>query len=72
MVLFYGQYSNEKNGYNIVTESNNKIYLSYQDIHIAVQRSAERIIASDFMPDFILAIGSGGLIPARILRTFLK
>jgi hypothetical protein len=32
---------------------------------------AERINAANFKPDVIVAIGSGGFIPARILRTFL-
>jgi uncharacterized protein len=54
-----------------VTNGNNKVYLSYQDIHVAVKRCAEKIQASSFMPDLILAIGAGGLIPARILRTFI-
>src|SRR5690349_510967 len=32
---------------------------------------AERIASSGFDPDLIVAIGSGGFIPARILKTFL-
>lgn len=53
-------------------ESNNKIYLTYQDIHLLVKKTAEQIIAADFVPDMILAIGAGGLIPARILRTYIN
>ncbi|MBP7095474.1 MAG: phosphoribosyltransferase [Spirochaetia bacterium] len=45
--------------------------LTYQDIHRTVRSIAERIAASGWSPDLIVAIGSGGFIPARMLRTFL-
>jgi len=48
-----------------------KLHFTYQDIHRTAQSIAERVKASDFSPDIIVAIGSGGFIPARILRTFL-
>lgn len=49
-----------------------KYHLSYARIHTTVKAMAERIRASGFAPDLIVAIGSGGFIPARILRTFLE
>lgn len=49
-----------------------KYYISYNRIHQLIQQSAATIAQSGFKPDFILAIGGGGFIPARILRTFLK
>lgn len=48
-----------------------KVYVSYDQIHMLCQKTGERILA-EFRPDLIIAIGGGGFIPARILRTFLK
>jgi hypoxanthine phosphoribosyltransferase len=48
-----------------------KYFLSYEHIHLSVKALAERIRTSEFVPDIIVAIGSGGFIPARILRTFI-
>lgn len=48
-----------------------KVYVSYDQIHQLCQRAGDRILR-EFRPDLILAIGGGGFIPARILRTFLK
>jgi len=47
-----------------------KVYFSYEDIHEAVSASVERVKA--FRPDVIVAIGGGGFIPARMLRTEVK
>lgn len=47
-----------------------KMYITYNNIHQLCQESAEKI--KQFKPDLIIAIGGGGFIPARILRTFLK
>jgi hypoxanthine phosphoribosyltransferase len=47
-----------------------KIYISYNHIHQLCQEIAPKILELDI--DFIIAIGGGGFIPARILRTFLK
>src|SRR5208337_278166 len=52
--------------------SNMKIYLSYEQIHNTVQDIATRIKADGFDPDVIVAIGTGGFIPARILKTYLN
>ncbi len=46
-------------------------WFTYDDIHRTVRELASRIEASGFKPDAIVAIGSGGFIPARILRTFI-
>ena len=45
-----------------------KLFYSYNDIHnICVEKAT--LINKEFVPDVILAIGGGGLIPARILRS---
>lgn len=54
--------------YNLRME---KRFFSYQDIHRTAKRMAERVAELGFTPDVIVAIGSGGFIPARIMRTFL-
>ncbi|KAI9896712.1 hypothetical protein N3K66_008884 [Trichothecium roseum] len=48
-----------------------KIYVTYNDVHKLCQQSAEKILA-DFQPQLMIAIGGGGYVPARILRSFLK
>ncbi len=48
-----------------------KIYYSYNHIHTTIAKSAAEIKASEFKADYILAIGAGGFIPARILRSYL-
>jgi hypoxanthine phosphoribosyltransferase len=49
-----------------------KYFLSYEHIHLSVQALAARIVSSGFDPDLIVAIGTGGYIPARILKTYMK
>ncbi|KAJ9121044.1 hypothetical protein QFC24_005025 [Naganishia onofrii] len=44
---------------------------TYNDIHLLCQSTAERI-KQEFNPDMMIAIGGGGFIPARIIRSFLK
>jgi len=48
-----------------------KLYFSYAQIHNTVRLLAQRISASGFRADVIVAIGTGGFIPARILKTYL-
>jgi uncharacterized protein len=48
-----------------------KYYFTYEDIHKTALDISNRVKASGFEPDVIVAIGSGGFIPARIMRTFL-
>lgn len=50
----------------------NKYYVSYNTVHKLVKGLAEKITASGFDPDVIVAIGSGGFIPARIIKTFIN
>ncbi|WWD20019.1 hypothetical protein CI109_104492 [Kwoniella shandongensis] len=47
------------------------VRLSYNDIHTAIQNAAVKI-KDEFAPTLFIAIGGGGFIPARILRTQLK
>lgn len=47
-----------------------KMYITYNNIHQLCQETSEKI--KQFKPDLIIAIGGGGFIPARMLRTFLK
>ncbi|HEY9053748.1 MAG TPA: phosphoribosyltransferase [Rectinemataceae bacterium] len=48
-----------------------KRYFTYQEIHKTAKKMAQRVADSGFEPDVIVAIGTGGFIPARIIRTFL-
>ncbi|KAL1838206.1 hypothetical protein VTJ49DRAFT_2933 [Mycothermus thermophilus] len=48
-----------------------KIYVTYNDVHKLCQESAPYIL-DNFKPHLMIAIGGGGFIPARILRSFLK
>ncbi len=49
-----------------------KYRFTYNDIHRTVRDLAARIEQSGYVTDIIVAIGSGGYIPARMLRTFVK
>ncbi|MBN2659204.1 MAG: phosphoribosyltransferase [Spirochaetales bacterium] len=46
-----------------------KYYVSYNRIHSIMKDLAEQVTASGFEPDYIVAIGTGGFIPARMLKT---
>ncbi|ETI21153.1 hypothetical protein G647_07497 [Cladophialophora carrionii CBS 160.54] len=48
-----------------------KVYVTYNEIHKLCQQSAPKIL-DDFQPNLMIAIGGGGYVPARILRSFLK
>lgn len=48
-----------------------KLYVTYNDVHRLCQQSAGKLLA-DFQPQLMIAIGGGGYVPARILRSFLK
>jgi len=48
-----------------------KEYVTYNQVHKLCQESAPRIL-EDFQPQLMIAIGGGGYVPARILRSFLK
>jgi len=49
-----------------------KYWFTYDDIHKTIRDLAARVEASGYRTDAIVAIGSGGYIPARILRTFIQ
>ncbi|CAG8470068.1 6256_t:CDS:2 [Paraglomus brasilianum] len=50
-----------------------KIYVSYNQVHEIIKKAVAKYrIGQEFQPDLIIAIGGGGFIPARILRTFIK
>jgi hypoxanthine phosphoribosyltransferase len=48
-----------------------KVYVTYNEIHKLCQASAPKIL-DEFQPNLMIAIGGGGYVPARILRSFLK
>lgn len=48
-----------------------KLYVTYNDVHKLCQESAPHIL-DNFKPHLMIAIGGGGYVPARILRSFLK
>ncbi|ORY99234.1 hypothetical protein BCR43DRAFT_523218 [Syncephalastrum racemosum] len=49
-----------------------KLHISYNQIHESVRNAVERYrINEDFQPDLMITITGGGLVPSRILRTFL-
>ena len=45
--------------------------LNLDQVHKLCQEAAPKIL-NDFKPDLMIAIGGGGYVPARILRSFLK
>ncbi|GMM33000.1 xanthine phosphoribosyltransferase [Saccharomycopsis crataegensis] len=57
---------------NITEVPDHKLYISYNNIHKLCQQAAQKLKDDDNIPDIIIAIGGGGFIPARILRSFLK
>ncbi|KEZ40087.1 Hypoxanthine phosphoribosyltransferase [Scedosporium apiospermum] len=48
-----------------------KLFVTYNDVHKLCQEAAPRIL-EHIQPDLMIAIGGGGYVPARILRSFLK
>ncbi|KAF1831345.1 hypoxanthine guanine phosphoribosyltransferase [Decorospora gaudefroyi] len=48
-----------------------KVYVTYNQVHKLCQEAAD-LILNDFKPNLMIAIGGGGYVPARILRSFLK
>lgn len=48
-----------------------KYYVTYNEIHKLCQEAAPKIL-NEFKPNLMIAIGGGGYVPARILRSFLK
>ncbi|RAO73775.1 uncharacterized protein BHQ10_009787 [Talaromyces amestolkiae] len=48
-----------------------KLYVTYNQVHKLCQKSADEIL-EQVRPNLMIAIGGGGYVPARILRSFLK
>lgn len=48
-----------------------KVWYGYDDIHRVVKQVAAKVQASGVQYDAMIAIGGGGFIPARMLRTFI-
>ena len=51
--------------------TDNKINYTYNYIHNIIKRGSEHVNAFQFKPDYILCVAGGGMIPSRILRTFI-
>ncbi|KAA8909075.1 hypothetical protein FN846DRAFT_632518 [Sphaerosporella brunnea] len=49
----------------------NRKYITYNEVHKLCQNAAPKIL-SEWKPSLMIAIGGGGYVPARILRSFLK
>lgn len=49
-----------------------KLYVSYDTVHKLIKGLAKKLKDTGFDPDVIVAIGSGGFIPARIIKTFIN
>lgn len=49
-----------------------KLFVTYEDVHKHCFKIASDIRADGWEPEVIVAIASGGFIPARILKTYLK
>ncbi|MDC7126484.1 MAG: phosphoribosyltransferase family protein [Spirochaetales bacterium] len=52
--------------------STEKVFFTYNDIHNTIKKLSEQIQESGYEPDLIVAIGTGGFIPARIIKTYIK
>jgi len=50
----------------------NKFYVSYNTVHSLIKKLSRQLLATGYDPDVIVAIGSGGFIPARIMKTFIN
>ncbi len=46
-------------------------YFTYTQMHRLVRKVASQIEEDQFDPDFMIAIGTGGFIPARILKIYM-
>ncbi len=49
-----------------------KIYITYNQIHNTIKDLAQQVKDSGFEPDQMVAIGTGGFIPARMFKTFMN
>ena len=49
-----------------------KLFLSYNQIHSTIKDISNRIQGDGFEFDYMIAIGTGGFIPARMMKTFIN
>ena len=56
---------------HVYSEAGGKARYSYDEIHELVRGGASMLREAKFEPDYIISIAGGGLIPARILRSFI-
>jgi uncharacterized protein len=49
-----------------------ELYITYEDIHFYIKKIADEIKMDNWDCDVIVGISSGGFIPARLLKSFLK
>ena len=49
-----------------------KIYVSYSRIHELVSLGCQKVIEDNYTPEALVGVSSGGLMPVRIAKTFLK
>lgn len=54
-----------------MSETPKRLYITYNDVHKMCQNAAAKIL-DEYKPNLMIAIGGGGYVPARILRSFLK
>lgn len=54
------------------TINDGEYYFTYTQMHRLVRKLADQIKNDDFDPDFMIAIGTGGFIPARILKIYIN
>ncbi|MCK5346077.1 MAG: phosphoribosyltransferase, partial [Candidatus Heimdallarchaeota archaeon] len=47
-------------------------YFTYTQMHRLIEKLATKIKTDGFDPDFMIAIGTGGFIPARMLKIYLS
>ena len=52
--------------------SQEKIFFTYNQIHNTIRKVADMIMKEGYDPDVIVAIGTGGFIPARIIKTYIN
>ena len=52
-------------------KTHRKVRYTYDDIHDLVRMGASMLRESNFEPDYIISIAGGGLVPARILRSYV-
>lgn len=50
--------------------SSEKQYISYNHVHLLCLEASKRV--KEFNPDYIICIGGGGFIPARMMRSCIK